>query len=169
MLRHADRLLQVVYAQAQLTKSAVSSRAAAGTHQSPRARVCRDLSDRAESVRRTCKGPDPVTRSHRRNAQKGVRSVLDLTTLTPNLQIATTFGNTNPQITLRGIVRSRSTNDREHRAIISMNRTEPAIAKLGQLFGPRSRRGARGPQGTLYGRTRPAARSTSSRGCGWHP
>jgi iron complex outermembrane recepter protein len=87
-------------------------------------------------------------------SQRGIKDLFALTDLTPNLRIASTFGNTNPQITLRGIGSDSFNQTTESTVALYMDEfvLNPQSSKLGQLFDLERVEVLRGPQGTLYGK-----------------
>jgi iron complex outermembrane recepter protein len=151
-------LLQVVYAQdTTAPKSAVSnpSEQPGNTPESSGTglvEIVVTAQKRSENLQKVPIAVTAITSGEM--AQKGVKSVLDLTTLTPNLQIATTFGNTNPQITLRGIGSVSFNQTTESTVAIYLDEfvLNPQSSKLGQLFDLDRVEVLRGPQGTLYGK-----------------
>ena len=150
----AITMFQVVYAQdSSAPKSAVSSTSEAS--EAPGAGLAEIVvtaQKRSENLQRVPIAVTAITSGEL--AQKGVNSLLDLTTLTPNLQIATTFGNTNPQITLRGIGSTSFNQTTESTVALYIDEfvLNPQSAKLGQLFDLERVEVLRGPQGTLYGK-----------------
>jgi iron complex outermembrane recepter protein len=153
--------LQVVHAQNSAPATNVSSNAGGPSASPPDAPASTDdglaeivvtAQKRAENLQKV---PIAVTAvSGDEIAQRGINTLFGLTALTPNLTIASTFGNTNPQITLRGIGSDSFNQTTESTVALYLDEfvLNPQSSKLGQLFDLERVEVLRGPQGTLYGK-----------------
>lgn len=86
--------------------------------------------------------------------EQGITDPQDLSKLTPNVDIWSSFGESAPKVTIRGIGSSSFNQNTESTAVIYLDEfpLNPTPAKLPQLFDLERVEVLRGPQGTLYGK-----------------
>lgn len=86
--------------------------------------------------------------------QKGVSTLVDVASVAPSLNVTTSYGNTAPEITLRGV--GAASFDKNVETTVATYLDEIVLnlstSKLGQLFDLERIEVLRGPQGTLYGK-----------------
>lgn len=87
-------------------------------------------------------------------AQKGVATLIDLPAIAPSLNVTSAYGNTSPEMTLRGV--GAASFDKNVETAVATYVDEVVLnmstSKLGQLFDLQRVEVLRGPQGTLYGK-----------------
>ncbi len=86
--------------------------------------------------------------------ENNVRDLKDLGFLAPSLKIDTPYGNTSPNITMRGVGSANFNQNVESTVALYVDELvmNPSSSKLGQLFDLERVEVLRGPQGTLYGK-----------------